>query len=117
MHDDWDKYFDTLTPVVPQRIVPKRKSTVTQTRVELPDNRRASTSSTSRTELLQDEIDNAAYILVKGTGLEGKDLYRCSFADCEEQCSDTFMFNLHLLKHTQIEAGFKCYHCNVVSKK
>lgn len=70
MSDDWDKYFATLSPAAKTKatppIIPKRKSSVTQAKVELPESKKASTSS--RPDLLQDEIDNAAYILVKGTG-------------------------------------------------
>lgn len=117
MTDDWDKYFETLSATATaEKTVPKRKSSVTQAKVEVADSKKASTSSVSRTDLLQDEIDNAAYILVKGTGLEGPDLYRCSFADCEEKSNDIFVFNIHLLKHNPSSSGFKCYHCNVVSK-
>lgn len=113
MQDDWDKYFTTLSvaPVKPAK--PKRKSSVTQPRVELPESRKSSTATT-RPDLLQDEIDNAAYILVKGTGLEGRDLYRCS--NCDEKSGDVFIFNVHLLNHKNCTTGFKCYHCNVVSK-
>ncbi|XP_037050206.1 uncharacterized protein LOC119084365 isoform X1 [Bradysia coprophila] len=115
MHEDWDKYFATLT--VPSKTVPRRKSSATQAVVELPDNKKATTSSaTSRTDLVQEEIDNAAYVLVKGTGLEGPDLYRCSFSNCDERSDDIFIFNVHLLKHSQVSVGFKCYHCQVVSK-
>lgn len=114
MHSDWDAYFATLT--IP-KIVPRRKSSATQAVVELPENKKATASSVaSRTDLVQEEIDNAAYVLVKGTGLEGKDLYRCSFSNCEERSDDIFVFNVHLLKHTQVSVGYKCYHCNVVSK-
>lgn len=116
MADDWDKHFATLSAIVTQAAKPKRKPSVTQARVELPENKKASTSTASRTDLLQDEIDNAAYILVKGTGLEGRDLYRCSFPNCEEKSSDIFIFNVHLLKHNQSTSGFKCFHCTVVSK-
>lgn len=116
MAEDWDKYFEKLSAATAQQSVPKRKSSVTQARAEPLESKKASTSSASRTDLLQDEIDNAAYILVKGTGLEGRDLYRCSFPDCEEKCNDIFVFNIHLLKHNQSQTGFKCYHCNVVSK-
>lgn len=88
-----------------------------QVRVDLYESKNASTSPASRTDLLRDEIDNAAYILVKGTGLEGRDLYRCSFADCDEHSDDIFYFNCHLeLEHSQSQSGFKCYHCNVTSK-
>lgn len=41
-------------------------------------------------------------------------MYRCSM--CEEQSEDIFCFNVHLVKHTQSQVGFKCYHCNVTSK-
>ncbi len=110
MHNDWDKYFATIP--LPR---PKRKSSVTQAVVELPDIHKPSTAS--RTDLLQDEIDNAAYVLVKGTGLEGKDLYRCCFKDCEERSSDIVVFNVHMIKHNQpVSVGFKCYHCSLVAK-
>lgn len=116
MADDWDKHFATLSTIVTAPAKPKRKPSVTQARVELPENKKASTSTASRTDLLQDEIDNAAYILVKGTGLEGRDLYRCSFPNCDEKCNDIFIFNVHLLNHNPSPNGFKCFHCPVVSK-
>lgn len=114
--EDWDKYFATLSSSSTERNIPKRKSSVTQARVELPENQKASTSAASGVDLLQEEKDVAAYTLVKGTGLEGEDLYRCSFENCNEKCSDIFLFNVHLLKHNQSKTGFKCYHCSVTSK-
>lgn len=120
MTDDWDKYFvnlvSTTQPTTSKR--KERKPSAAQARVEVREEPKpsTSTSSMSRTDLVQDEIDQAAYILVKGTGLEGPDLYRCSFANCDEKSSDIFVFNVHLLKHIQSQIGFKCYHCDLVAK-
>lgn len=72
-----------------------------------------------RTNQLQMEIDDAAYALVKGTGHEGTDLYRCGFPDCDGNGIDPIYFNVHLLKHTnpgENKNGFKCYHCDLLSK-
>lgn len=86
LSEDWDKYFESLLPArPPQPSTSKRKSSTTQAKVELPESKKVTTTTTSRTDLLQEEIDAAAYVLVKGTGLEGQDLYRCSFANCEEK--------------------------------
>lgn len=76
-------------------------------------------NATPRSTQLQKEIDNAAYALVKGTGLEGRELYRCGFEDCTGTGSDPICFNVHLLKHTNADnqdKGFKCYHCSLYSK-
>lgn len=78
-----------------------------------------SVNATQRSTQLQKEIDSAAYALVKGTGLEGVDLYRCGFENCTGTGSDPICFNVHLLKHTNMEnqdRGFKCYHCSLYSK-
>lgn len=84
-------------------------STTTTTNIQV--------TNTKRTEQLQNEIDKAAYALVKGTGLEGTDLYRCAVPGCEGAGADSIYFNVHLLKHTNSgQKGFKCYHCSLTSK-
>lgn len=75
------------------------------------------TTDISRPSQLQDEIDKAAYALVKGTGLEGTDLYRCGMPECDGAGADAIYFNVHLLKHTYSgQKGYKCYHCSLMSK-
>lgn len=65
------------------------------------------------------EIDRAAYSLVKGTGLEGTDLYRCAVPQCQGTGTGPMNFNVHMMKHTTPEDqqnGYKCYHCPLLSK-
>lgn len=77
----------------------------------------AVTRDITRTDQLQDEIDMAAYAMVKGTGLEGTDLYRCAAPGCDGSASDSIKFNVHLLKHTNAaQKGYKCFHCSLLSK-
>lgn len=64
--------------------------------------------------LIQDEIDKAAFALIKDTGLTGENLYRCAVNDCNTACSDHFIFNIHMIKHASEEKNFKsfkCFHC------
>lgn len=119
MSDDWDKFFGTMAAVTPtpKSTVTKRKSSTTQTKYELPEITDETTVYETRPELVQNEIDNAAYHLVKCTGLEGADLYACSFDNCGEKSIDVVGFNMHLLYHSETKpSGFKCYHCNIVSR-
>lgn len=57
---------------------------------------------------IQAEVDAAAEVILKGTGLEGSDLYRCAFENCNVSCATDKLFGAHLSQHTV----FKCFHCN-----
>lgn len=73
----------------------------------------------TRVDSLLQEIDQAAYALVKGTGLEGNDLYRCAVPSCDGSGNGPMHFNVHMMKHTtteDIQNGYKCYHCPLLSK-
>lgn len=72
-----------------------------------------------RWDSLLKEIDRAAYSLVKGSGLEGSELYRCAVPNCKGYGSGPMHFNVHMMKHTTPEDqqnGYKCYHCPLLSK-
>lgn len=124
--DDWDKYFATLS-TNSQPSTSKRKLSTTAM-LQMPESKKIFTStmpkkkitstSTTRPDLLQDDIDIAANFLVKGTGLEARDLYRCSFVNCEKRFDDDglYTFYEHLRGHNQFQIGFKCFHCSTVSK-
>lgn len=62
-------------------------------------------------ELVQQEIDNAAFALVRDTGLEGRDLYRCADVGCSATAIDQKEFNVHLMKHAA-NVDFPCQHCD-----
>lgn len=67
----------------------------------------ASSSPSKVISSLQNEVDAAAKAILNGTGLDGKDLYRCGNEDCNGSVADTNTFNVHLQQHST----FKCYHC------
>lgn len=58
---------------------------------------------------VQSEIDLAARSLVKGTGFEGTDLYRCGLTGCTASFENDQEFLRHLVRH----AAFPCFHCGV----
>lgn len=65
---------------------------------------------------IQNEIDLAAKSLVKGTGVDNQELYRCGFDGCTWVISNGHEadFVLHLNEHQQQDPAnpsFKCFHC------
>lgn len=103
----------TLAPV------PSKPSFTKSTKTKDANKPSTETPVAPRTTQLQMEIDDAAYALVKGTGHEGTDLYRCGFPNCDGNGVDPIYFNVHLLRHTnpgENKNGFKCYHCDLLSK-
>lgn len=73
---------------------------------------KAADSENHRADVPESETDIAAYNLVKKTGKKGRELYRCSLANCDEEILNIAAFYGHLFKHNSPER-LRCYHCNV----
>lgn len=65
---------------------------------------------------VQSEIDLAARSLVKGSGFDGTDLYRCGLSSCSLSFGDEQQFLQHLILHLNAR-GFACVHCGLRYEK
>lgn len=72
----------------------------------------ANEASTEYAAMVQNEIDSAANTLLKGTGVDSQNLYRCAFDKCTWLKTDEREFLMHLAQHKGGGVQFKCFHCN-----
>lgn len=104
--DDWDNYFTTQSPSLP--------IDGSEIAINAPEGEIDTVHNLLQANVLQSEIDDAAYILVRHTGLQGCELYRCSLATCNEKIDNLSSFEAHLRKHLKHKTSameLKCYHC------
>lgn len=65
----------------------------------------------------QSEIDKAARSLVKGSGFDGSDLFRCGVVGCSSAAATEQEFMIHLIRHPGTPKSYTCFHCGALYDK
>lgn len=101
------------TPSTSKQTLPTKSNLTASTSTENPKSvlykNSDQTNISSTNKSIQDEIDQSAQSLLKGSGLDGEQLYRCGSENCSFSGIDANVFNVHLLQHK--EKTYICYHC------